>query len=417
MRAADYDARSVLAARQRIRTELAKALAEGRLTPLDQYRILLEAREVLPPEDLLGLERTMNRLAAAQEPGDSAHVRLAATGAVGQEVVAPGTPSPLPGTKFEAPDGTVVSESPFVEEQYGEAAGMSLDDQIARQCQCHCQPAPMPCHDEMVEKDRYLNLDVRTGIDGFKGPMDLADEDGNFGAMIGLNGGIPLLPWAGLGFQAGANIIWTDFHGFSQYNDHGSRDQDFASFGLFQRIPWRGGNLAWGFTSDWLFDHYYANTVFSQWRIKLAWEANPWNEFGGWATIRERGATATLGDFTVHFRSMDQGTWYWRHTWCNDVSLTARIGTAQFPGVLLLGADGRVPITPKIALTSSFTYVIPSTQGIKGAFPLGGGAAEIWDLSMGLEFVTGGFRRGLPGRFTPVLPVADNSNMLIRGRM
>ena len=49
--------------RQKIREELSAALAKGYLTRMDQYRILLHAKDVLTPDDLHGLEQTLNRIA------------------------------------------------------------------------------------------------------------------------------------------------------------------------------------------------------------------------------------------------------------------------------------------------------------------------------------------------------------------
>jgi hypothetical protein len=422
-KAADYDGRAVLAARQKIRTELATAVADGHLSRLDQYRILLEAREVLPPEDLPGLERTLNRLASAQQPSGPAHQRLLiADRAAGEETVAPGTPTPMPATKSQPPDGTMVSESPFVEEQPGDVSEMPMEEGMVEQGRHRGRLGLLSLRDEKTDEERSLNFEFTTAVEAFKGPLDFADFNGNFGFELGVNGAVPLLPRMGLGLQAGANVVLSDFHGFEVYdygpNAVGSRTQEFTSVGLFQRVPWRDGSLAWGFTYDWLFDHYYDNFTFTQWRIKLAWEANPWNEFGGWATLRERGDTGAIdsqiiGTFSnLHFRPLEQGNWYWRHTWCNEVSLTGRLGFAQFPGAVITGVDGKVPISPRLALTSSFAYVIPSGKGVAAAaLP---GAAEFWNVSMGLEFVPGGFRRCSPNRFAPLLPVADNGTMMIK---
>jgi hypothetical protein len=303
-----------------------------------------------------------------------------------------------------------------VEEQPGDVSEMPLGDECGGSCPRCGRHGLGPLRDEGPDEDRWLDIEFNLGVEAFKGPMDVQDVNGNFGTILGLNGGVPLLPRTGLGFQAGANVVMSDYHGFV-YNTQGSRSQDFISYGLFQRIPLRQGSLDWAFTNDWLFDHYYANFAFTQWRVKLAWEANPWNEFGGWATLRDRGDSATLGQETLHFRPLEQGTWYWRHTWCNDVSLMARLGMAESPGAVVTGVDTRVPISPRLALTSSFTYVIPSSAGVNAADALfgRGGAAEFWNLSMGLEFVPGGVRHCRTDRFAPVLPVADNGTMMIRG--
>ena len=58
--------------RQKIREELSAALAKGYLTRMDQYRILLHAKEVLSADDLHGLEQTLDRIATQQAAGRAA---------------------------------------------------------------------------------------------------------------------------------------------------------------------------------------------------------------------------------------------------------------------------------------------------------------------------------------------------------
>ena len=70
--AAELSDRAAEVGRQKIRTELAEALSDGHISRKDQYRILLDAKEVLRPEDLPGLERTLDRLASANESAPAA---------------------------------------------------------------------------------------------------------------------------------------------------------------------------------------------------------------------------------------------------------------------------------------------------------------------------------------------------------
>jgi hypothetical protein len=411
---ADYDARTILAGRQKIRTELATATEDGHLTRIDQYRILLHAREVLPPEDLPGLERTLDRLASAQEPSGLRSKRFF-VGQIptGAEVVPPGKPSASPDIKYQEPDGKVVPQSPFIEEQPGDVSEPCPDDEGP--CGCPLRSGRfggLRLQGDTPDGCRLLNLDFASSVEGFKGPMDLEDLNGDFGLGLGLNAGMPLFRRLGVGLQVGTKEILCDFKG-TVYTGAGTRNQDFTSFGLFQRIPYGEGSLDWGFTYDWLFDSYYSAFTFTQWRVKLAWEMNPWNEVGGWAAIRERGDSANLNEgenqLPVHFRPMSQGDFYWRHTWCNDVSLTGRLGLAQDPGEVVFGLDACVPLSPRLALTSSFTYILPNIPGGEA-----GQSAEVWNISMGLEFVPGGFGHGPAARFAPLMPVADNGSMAIR---
>jgi hypothetical protein len=115
-----------------------------------------------------------------------------------------------------------------------------------------------------------------------------------------------------------------------------------------------------------------------------------------------------IGFLDVSFRPIDQGSVYWKHTWCNDASLTGRFGVADKPNDFIFGIDGRAPISQSMALIGSVTYLKPVGTGVDGQ------TTDMWNVSVGVEFVPGGFRHGQAGRFTPVLPVADNGTFCIR---
>ena len=115
------------------------------------------------------------------------------------------------------------------------------------------------------------SLELFSSVDAFKGPMDVAGANGNFGLGMGLNLTIPVARRLGIGFQAGTNVIMSDFHG-TLFTNSGIRTQNFTSLGFFQRVPQEYGSLNWGFTYDWLFDDYYDKFNFGQWRVKLGWE-------------------------------------------------------------------------------------------------------------------------------------------------
>ena len=141
---------------------------------------------------------------------------------------------------------------------------------------------------------------MNTGVDAFKGPIDLFVPNGNFGFDFGFNLGIPLAKELGIGVQAGGrgpcSLI---FQGTAQADDFSTptseiRQQTFYTIGLFQRLQVRDCIFSWGFTHDWLFDDYYTEMNFAQWRVKLGVQWNPWNELGIWAAMPDHGATATV---------------------------------------------------------------------------------------------------------------------------
>ena len=68
---AQGDSRAVVAARQRIRGDLAAAMADGSLSRMEQYNVLLQAKESLPASDVAGLQKTLDRLGGLQEAGET----------------------------------------------------------------------------------------------------------------------------------------------------------------------------------------------------------------------------------------------------------------------------------------------------------------------------------------------------------
>jgi hypothetical protein len=443
--AQEISARQLVAARETIRAELATALSHGELTRLDQYRILLHAKEILPPEDVQGLERTMDRLAvrnrstavrgvaqaAGQVSDDRATLASYSTGPDGSTNYGELAIAPKPGEPFSAASGnpfreevsadqgatpTVPGEFPDQKAMTGvdvdsmfqdyEAGLFGGDGSFVENCQS-------------VWEQTWRNLSVFSAVEAFKGPVDLFVPNGNFGVGFGFNAGIPLAYKWGLGVQAGMSTTETDFQGtFSSSSidtpSSKSRNQMFTTIGLFQRVPFHGTTLLWGFTHDWLQDDYYANMHFAQWRVKLGVEWSPCDETGIWAAMPDHGVSVpiSLGPdqpfTTVDFRPMAQGTFYWQHLWSSGLTTTARVGVAQEPCNFLFGGDARIPVCDHLSLIGDFTYIMPRGNGIAGQFD------EMWNVMLGFEFIPGGVHHSMGYRFAPVLPVGDNSNFAVR---
>lgn len=436
--AADHEARTAVAGRQKIREEVSKALEKGYLTRMDQYRILLHAKEVLTDDDLHGLELTLNRIATRQATARPATAQPAAsavrsetparqdTGDSDPQVVTPSKYEESKAAETPAIGGPVptkakaVDESPFVEEV---PAGIGkpnihLDSDDPEGCPCD--------EEDCCSRFRGIDIDVISAVDGFKGPMDIADSNGNFGLRLTVNAAVPILPRLGVALQGGTSVIVSDLKGSYIAATGGpnpatgaTRQQIFTTVGMFQRITREEGAFTWGFAYDWLFDDYFSEFNFGQWRVKAAWEFNPCDEIGIQASVPEHGSSDTTTVFdgfypSFTFRPIAQGCLYWKHTWCNDASLTGRFGVAERPGEFVFGAESRVPLTKHIALTSDFSYIMPTEPGSTGTNPGFGGAQEVWNVSVGIEFVLGGFGHRCAAPCQPFLPVADNGSFAIR---
>ncbi len=419
--AAERDARAQVLGRQKIREELSAALAKGYLTRMDQYHILLHAKEVLSENDLHGLEQTLNRLAMQQAMarGAATAKRLPAIEPHSRDnepaIITPSKyeevksgDSPVKGEpQFTRPNAA--SDTPFVEEVPASARKptMNLDCEDPEACGCDSE--------DFFPRLRWIDIDFNSSVDGFKGPVDLGNANGNFGLESSVNAAIPIVSRLGLGLQAGTSTVLSNLKGspYPEPNDT-SRYQLFTTVGIFQRLNRECGSFTWGFAYDWLFDDYYSDFQFSQWRVKGAWEINPCNEIGIAAALPDRGSSGTIPNFvggfdTVNFRPITQGYLYWRHTWENNASLTGRLGLAERPGEFLFGAESRVPLTSHTSLTSNFSYIMPNAAG----GPIGQ-TQEIWNVSVGLELELGGFGRCGSPHFQPFIPVADNSSLAVR---
>ena len=427
--AADRDARAAVLGRQKIREELSAALTKGYLTRMDQYRILLHAKEVLTADDLHGLEQSLDRIATRQATTRPAPMTQPAATAVRSDPpvsqsVDDSGPAMIRPSKYEEtqdagmpvigdPTPTrakALNGSPLVEEVPPGVGQPSL--QVANDDPEGCGCDAGECH---VRQHRCFDIDCFAAVDGFKGPIDLDNANGNFGTRLGVNGAVAVLPRLGVGLQAGFSDVLSNLKG-SPYPEPNAtiRNQLFTTVGMFQRINREEGAFTWGFAYDWLFDDYYADFNFGQWRVKGAWEFDPCNEIGISAAVPEHGSSGSITDFfgnidVVHFKPIAQGAVYWRHTWCNDASLTGRFGVAEKPGEFVFGADTRMPVTRNMALTGDFTYIMPNAAG--GAIAQ---TREFWNVSIGIEFMLGGFCHGCGGHFQPFLPVADNGSMAVR---
>jgi hypothetical protein len=415
---ADHDPRAAVLGRQKIREELAAALTKGYLTRMDQYHLLVHAKEVLSTEDLRGFERTLDRMAAEQaaKNGAAAPRGVASGRARGddspQVITTSRTEDVTP--RVNATSGETSSDGPTIEEiptgQGRPSMRLPMGGLLAEEAGCGCDG------DDCGFKRQWLSVDLFTGVDAFKGPMDIGNANGNFGIRAGANAAVSIFPRLGIAMQAGMAADLTNLKGSPYpFPNATMRDQYFTTAGLFQRINRDDGSaITWGFAFDWLFDDYYSNFHFGQWRVKGEFEADPCNAFGAEASVSEHGSTGELPNFFggvnfFSFKPITQGDLYWTHTFENFASVTGRFGVAERPGNFVFGGESCVPITRNFAITGNFRYIMPNV----GAGP-DGQAQEIWNVSVGIELVPGGFRRCGATGLRPFIPVADNGTFAVK---
>lgn len=264
--------------------------------------------------------------------------------------------------------------------------------------------------------DGYGNPSVLSAFftaDGFKGPIDLDGLNGNFGFTLGANYGATLLADWGIGAQAGASVTGADFHG-SQFTGNQARTLTFTTVGVFRRPTCEEGLKA-AVVYDFLFDDYYTDFEFGQWRGLIGYQFAGGNEFGVWATLRDFGDAVFLGNprqgYALNgFESINQINVYWRHLWEGGALTELSLGTPDnhHIGNIIFAGTATCPLSDRWALLGGFLYVVPSARGGQGR------EEELWNVYTGIAFF---FDRKARTQScdpaAPVLPVADPGSFAI----
>jgi hypothetical protein len=259
------------------------------------------------------------------------------------------------------------------------------------------------------------NLSLFGTFEGFKGPVDLGDHNGNFGFRIGANWAYPVWEACGLGVQLGTAATWADFEG-TELSGSDDRFQSFTTLGLFQRLDC---GVNWAVAYDFLWDDYYVHINLRQLRAQVGYELGCDDEIGIWATMSDNGDRSDIDIIDpdtglpvttpVHFDAMNQSSLFWRHTWCNSAETRVWAGLADDHGEWVFGGDFRVPLSDQCALIGEANFIKPSASG----FPVGA-SEEIWSLSMGIAIYPkhtathAGY-----SRYAPLLPVANNGTFAV----
>jgi len=435
--------RSLVASRQAVQAEVAAAMADGTITSPERYKILVMARQRLSRSEFAGIREKLDRLSgrrqmpimpipdafsdASPTPTDenTSLVAMITENEIINDDVEESTDNVAfiePAEPLPAPEP---EQDPFDEENYDPAysddvvtpdtsEGYYADgfaDDFTGVCAGGCGPW---CNIGTTCCGARGHVRLSTGIEAFKGPLDLDNQNGNFGVSFAVNGGFPLFDRWGIGVQAGTSAVLTNFHG-TQFTGDEVRSQNFTTVGMFQGFRTRfGGNLKWGFAFDWYFDYYYEWLVMSQWRVQLAYELNWRHEIGLWACIPNDGDDAELpagvGVPAIdRFEPIGQGNFYYRRNFANAASLMGYVGIIEEPGEVVFGGRVRMPFSSRLSVIGNFNYVEPSTNGV------GGQDEEMWHVGLGIEFVPGRCgNRCQDRRFTPLMPLADNGLFAIK---
>jgi len=271
-----------------------------------------------------------------------------------------------------------------------------------------CCPSSAGCWDPCCDPccSRWSLMGFGT-VNGFKGPMDLDDQNANFGVTAGANGGFVLLEELGIGAQLGGSYLISDFQG-TEFTGSEDRRQTFATFGLFRRPEDHGWKL--GLVYDIMHDRYHSTYDFTQWRGLLGYQFEGRNELGVWAALPDRGDEAVLSGSLNHFKSFTQVCPYWQRIWEGGAVTNLWMGVADnhHNQDLLFGGAASCPVNKYLAVLGGFEYIMP-----------GSGASlnrerDAWSVYTGVAIYFGGTARCQSrAPATPVLPVADPGTFAI----
>ena len=405
---AENPGRVAVANRKRVQAMTDIAQSDGRITAGERQAIISSAQNTFSDSEVKSLETRLSSsahlMATRQRAAAMADARLASM------MVQP-TPKPSRVFQYAAFGGAaepVADEVgyPIAEDGCNGYEG-SPDACWASEASCGAERGWCGnCWD---------NIDLFVGVDGFKGPMDLDNRNGNFGVRYGVNAAFPLLELKNIGIQVGTAGVASNFHG-TEFTGSSARVQNFTTVGFFQRYPNLAPRLSWGVAFDWLTDDYYSNIKLGQWRLKFAYDLSCISEVGLWVCLPDHGDDINIGSeqygYSVNnFRPITQCNVYYRRYYDTGMTSTFWIGGAEEPGSFIIGADAAVPITQRASLYGGFQCIMPSANGVAGQ------EDEMWNLGVGLSFTLGPCGNGgRPGLYRPFFDVADNAIFSVRRR-
>ncbi|MEX0679663.1 MAG: DUF6666 family protein [Pirellulales bacterium] len=255
------------------------------------------------------------------------------------------------------------------------------------------------------------NLQLITGKQGFKGPVDLG-VNGDFGYHFAFNWGMPLFDSLGVGYQLGGNWILSDFEGRSGPLGH-RRSQWFLTTGLFHRAMGEQG-FQGGAVVDYLYDSFYVRMNLWQVRGEVSYV---WcqHEVGFWGAIHANTNTQRTSIFpdepaeTFSFEGTDQYTAFYRYQFCNGTVCRTWAGLSGYADGIF-GGDATVRVSERWGLIAAYNYLLPRNhEGVPN------NVTESWNLTISFVWYPG-YKRcdSWLNPYRPLFYAADNGWFLVR---
>jgi hypothetical protein len=275
-----------------------------------------------------------------------------------------------------------------------------------------------------------------SGIDSWRGIGDRglgsSNLTNNNGGSSGFNYGTRLGGFSdmtGIGLQVGGSYGLYDWDGrpanAGTLTTTQVQQQVFFTTGLFKKAN-DESNWSYGVVHDWMFNQAWGaaaiNPTLGQWRGQVAYATSAVNEFGVWATLRDKGDTNLDSNHVpIYTRSINQANLFWHHKWEMGADSWFWVGVPQDSrldhslggslGDFLVGGSVIAPLNDYLSLYGNMQYMHPSAR--PGSVADG---ESSWYVAFGLQYYIGGTARTstVGGNcWLPLLPVANNGNFLV----
>ena len=246
----------------------------------------------------------------------------------------------------------------------------------------------------------WHGIDLFAGVQSFEGPLD-DGAGGNFGVHEGVNWGVPLWDFYGIGYQLGVRGVHSNFAGDEDSSDDG-RNQVFVTTGVFHRASY-GRGIQGGVVYDWLSDDYLEDHDFSQIRGEISYLLRCNHEFGLWFSTAVSGEEDEDGFDDLE--AVDMYNLFYRRNFAGGGFGRVWVGFSNESDGLV-GTDFVVPIADRWSVETNINYLIPED---------GTNTDESWAMGISLVWTPAGRGCGTgAGPYKPLFSVADNATLMVR---
>jgi hypothetical protein len=257
------------------------------------------------------------------------------------------------------------------------------------------------------------NLSFQAALEGSKQPQDFG-VNANFGGRAAVNWGLPIWREAGLGLQIGTSINATSnaVQVFERVEGSTGRTQNFTTVGLFQRFD---SGFVWGAGYDFLLQDSYDWFALGQFRGRVGYFVNPWNEIGFQGSLRSQGDDGRFLTIPVRLQPITQASAYYHHTFATGVTFggwagiaaphsEANVALGDLPrtkNTFVFGSDLYAPLNDFLAVVGEANFILPADTGTVDSY-------------LGIELRPwGGALAGRRNRYAPMMPVAGSTSMSV----